>query len=660
MSKQVQSQVETAFLLCKKNIALVIPCYQRPYVWPADDVTQLLDDIIAAKRANESHYYIGTVITSRLRKADNPDASTTYELIDGQQRMTTLMLLALAFSRHLPDCQLASLTVLGRQPRLSFAIRHEVQALLGAKAGLKSFTLPNKDTIKQMPYLAHLERAVSAATSHVATLAKSISRTELEAIANYLFTQVKWVNNSMPLGMDLNRLFATLNTSGVQLEQSDILKSKLLYKINRNKARYEAIWQACEKMDNYFERNVRQLFPDADWNALKYEELASFDHRLFPLRLKRRADTEGLSIADLAREKGHDDVEWETHQSAATNEDLDDKVYCRPIISFPLLLVHAFRIYRAQNDLDDIAPRVNSSRLNESFTDVLADLTEKQATGFIECLWKVRYQFDRWVVKWVERAEGDEPQLSLTNISRSRDSSSRSYRFNRYALETSNLSQLQSVRNFTGERSAQYWLTPFLGQLVEKRLQKREQVEILLEQIDNQLSLATTTQKEASFTLTTGDLTALKTIESVCQELNTENKGTGFEHYWFQKLEYLLWKHGERLGCFNMAKHGQYRIVSKNSVEHVHPQNEEYGQGLGYDHLNAFGNLVLLSPGENSSYSNQTVEKKQADFRSKPWYDSLKLAHIFYTKGTGPWGQSKIHNHQAVMLDLLSMHYNNQ
>lgn len=53
-----------------------------------------------------------------------------------------------------------------------------------------------------------------------------------------------------------------------------------------------------------------------------------------------------------------------------------------------------------------------------------------------------------------------------------------------------------------------------------------------------------------------------------------------------------------------------YRITSKNSVEHVHPQNEELDRSLADDLLHGFGNLVLLSPGENSSYSNQAVLKK--------------------------------------------------
>ena len=70
-----------------------------------------------------------------------------------------------------------------------------------------------------------------------------------------------------------------------------------------------------------------------------------------------------------------------------------------------------------------------------------------------------------------------------------------------------------------------------------------------------------------------------------------------------------------------------------------------------------FGNLALLSPGENSSYSNLSPEKKRDEFNSKRTYDSLKLAHIFHLMDTGGWTEDKIASHRREMLGLLSEHY---
>ncbi|CSA15039.1 Protein of uncharacterised function (DUF1524) [Vibrio cholerae] len=109
-----------------------------------------------------------------------------------------------------------------------------------------------------------------------------------------------------------------------------------------------------------------------------------------------------------------------------------------------------------------------------------------------------------------------------------------------------------------------------------------------------------------------------------------------------------------------LNKFKKYRITSKNSVEHVHPQNDEYNSRLDCETLNSFGNLVLLSPGENSSYSNQDVDKKRIDFERKSHFDALKLREIFGVKGQGLWGKQQIDNHLEDMMAVFAQHYKHQ
>lgn len=644
MNARVHSQVQTASYLHDNKVALVIPCYQRPYVWPSEDVIKLLDDIIAACEANEPHYYIGTVLTALIPK-NASDHAITYELIDGQQRMTTLMLLALAFCKYMPESDLARLAVLGKMPRLTFTIRQKVQALLGCWAGLDDHHSPSDDAIKNDPYLTNLAAALKSVSDRLHKLYQDKGEQKLEAVGNYLFSKVKWVNNVIPNGTDLNRLFATMNTRGVQLEQTDILKSQLLHKITLHKSSFDAIWQACENLDNYFERNVRQLFPDADWKNLTYDQLAEYSQSRFPLQ-DLESDTEGMTISQLAQVPPKDEKKKITSD--------ESEIYCRSIISFGLLLLHAYRIFRSQREQGDVDVRVNDSRLNECFSNFVDSAIEQDVIEFIACLWKVRYQFDRWVVKWVERETENEEQLRLSSVSL--NNSNNDCRLTRSSLETSNLTQLQSVRYFTGERTAQYWLTSFLGLLVKNKISDRDDVNRLLERIDNQLSLSLETQKEASFQLLSGSSQRVRSIDEIIGELHA-SKGTSFEHYWFQKLDYILWREQAQLKLFDSTKLSRYRITSKNSVEHVYPQHEEHGRKLEDSYLHSFGNLVLLSPGENSSYSNQTVKKKRADFDTKPRYDSLKLAHIFHTMGSGEWDKDSISIHQNAMFELIKKHY---
>lgn len=64
----------------------VVPIYQRNYAWGEDQITQLLQDIYDASQNEESNYFIGSLVV--LLRTDG-----VFEVIDGQQRLTTLHLI---------------------------------------------------------------------------------------------------------------------------------------------------------------------------------------------------------------------------------------------------------------------------------------------------------------------------------------------------------------------------------------------------------------------------------------------------------------------------------------------------------------------------------------------------------------------------------------
>ena len=73
---------------------LRIPEYQRPYRWEEKNVRQLLEDIMASKTSGKKNYRIGSVILY-----DNPEEETL-DIVDGQQRLTTLYLIMKACSSN--------------------------------------------------------------------------------------------------------------------------------------------------------------------------------------------------------------------------------------------------------------------------------------------------------------------------------------------------------------------------------------------------------------------------------------------------------------------------------------------------------------------------------------------------------------------------------
>ena len=69
-----------------------VPIYQRNYAWEKDEISALIQDVYDAYAAKKQTYFIGTLVS--FHKGDQ-----IYEVIDGQQRLTTLYLL-LSFLEH--------------------------------------------------------------------------------------------------------------------------------------------------------------------------------------------------------------------------------------------------------------------------------------------------------------------------------------------------------------------------------------------------------------------------------------------------------------------------------------------------------------------------------------------------------------------------------
>ena len=132
----VKTEVLSLAEVYRNKLLFKIPAYQRPYVWSVDDVLKIFDDIKNAHERKEAHYFLGTTITSRVKGDD----VSMLELVDGQQRTTTLMLICMAFKYAGKKCELSDVSVYKDDekdtctPRLKFEIRPHVQQLFSAEA----------------------------------------------------------------------------------------------------------------------------------------------------------------------------------------------------------------------------------------------------------------------------------------------------------------------------------------------------------------------------------------------------------------------------------------------------------------------------------------------------------------------------------------------
>lgn len=224
--------IEEAF----KECFYVVPDYQREYVWTEKEVHQLLDDIDEQLHAGSGReYFIGTVLVSPgSRKAQ-------YEVIDGQQRLTTLFLLLCALRRRFagqPQRQLIDAlittsytdmegnvrTSLKLEPRYEHAgeLMTRIVALdadpEGTRAGVAAAHIPS---------FGSLESLLNAYGTVSRYLDENYEQPqELRKFWAYLANNVIFIQISTDVSSAL-KIFETINERGLGLNSMDLLKNLL-------------------------------------------------------------------------------------------------------------------------------------------------------------------------------------------------------------------------------------------------------------------------------------------------------------------------------------------------------------------------------------------------------------------------------------------------
>jgi uncharacterized protein with ParB-like and HNH nuclease domain len=629
-----------------KDFHFSIPTYQRPFVWGDEQLKKLLDDFYKTfSSGKHQEYFIGTFLT----KENDFDA----ELIDGQQRFTTMWLISFVINKHEPNSKITNFLKINNKLRLSFDIREEVtdyfKFLLDEEIILnKKF---DEESIKNYPYLKNIANGLTFIEGYIKQLQGN--NINIEEFGNYIYEKIFLIKNTTPNDTDLNKLFSIINSAGVQLEQTDIVKANLLSLIDE-KVTYGKIWEACENMNNFFERNVRASFPLTNFNAIDLTKCISFD----PLIFKYEFTDNTISSANEFSIDGVNLTNISPYNEPAFQNMKEDRfgdseeLFCRSIINFGQLLLHTYRLHLKNEGLPDFEGTFHINRLIEVFKTLESRNDEEEIKRFFLLLWEVRFLFDKYVVKWITDVDNKSETLELVNFNKNE----KTY-YSRSKYGKHSILMLQSVLYFTGDYLRQFWLTSYLGYLIVNHndfAATHNNLLLKLEMIDNSLSTnKSMTDKEASLSLIDNSINGVFNLNSYLSESN----GTKFQHYWFQKLEYILWKNWDEI---KTSEFENFRIMSRNSVEHIYPQNPENlikNPPLGDENLHSFGNLVLLSVAQNSEYSRKSFEEKRGFFKDKNSYDTLKSYYIF-TKNQN-WGIDEIVKHRDLMIEKLVNHYNN-
>lgn len=554
-----------------------IPLYQRLFAWTPKEVRKLLSDLKEhfdsdRFKIEKNAYYLG-MLTAIEREE-------YIDLIDGQQRFTVMILMAIAF-KHIPEWN----SFLNAGKRLKLVARSEDENYLRKLANDAS--LSHHLNIGNSYYNyenLYMKNALLCIYDYIEEVFGDDEKAK-DIYALNIYNHLTFFISELPShylkeATSLNKYFEVLNSTGRGLEQHEILKVKLI-RNQQDSHRLVRIWNAVSQMEFPIIRRSEDIndhqYADLYRYAIKECRLGNFDNALSNIKDSINDAQENANTIDVIPVKKK---EKSSGFQAVERQD--------GIISFPEFLLLSLDLSFDLNGKDGFYQK-----------DKLIERFEKQSItdieGFYNNLLFYRLLLDYYVV----RRDISNGQSRFTIIFRDNDRESREC-----------LRQYLSMLTVSTEFYT--WLIPYMKQLLLLPNDWQEASVILrkLKEEDN----------------------GRRCKDGYPQKLRTE-KYPNIDRYWFWRLDYYLWeKRAELFDADDKRIVKEYVFRTNRSIEHLHPQDESYNETWNSEITNGFGNLAMISQSFNSLQSNDNIRVKFARIQEQldnKSLQSLKMLVMF-------------------------------
>ena len=624
--------------LFDKEVHYVIPRYQRAYAWEDKEIVQLIDDI----NDSTGDYYIGSLVVAKVK-----DKVETYEVVDGQQRLTTLYLLL-----HYLKSQVGAVgktLSFDCRPDSNYTLTH-IEALLSDEKRLAD----DEDRIEQS-----IRNGLKVIRQKFET-GDGIQKDDfLERLRRVILYRIE-----VPEHTDLNRYFEIMNTRGEQLEQHDILKAQLMECLSKRCEQefFSRVWTACSDMTGYVQMHFakaerEEIFGDK-WSPDKLS--GSWSRYAGCLKMGQSAD-KGGAIKDIIKPS------FRVETADGVQEGDGTPIRFDSIIGFPHFLLHVLRVFLRVENVSlskgsGLGSLLDDKHLLADYNKVIAcgqmggkPIKENEASfarKFILFLLRSRFLFDQFIIKREYAGDDQEGVWSLKELCTSgRGSKKRPYYINTrlcypnewektYAPRNKECLMIQSALrvSYTSPK-VMHWITELLVWLFDDESE-------LPELSDRAERIAAEAVAEGFFEKTLEEMGAYD-----LQEYKSEDYAFGVRtpHIVFNYLDYLLWKSDKEA-------YKDFVFEFRNSVEHWYPQHPSDGTIEPWDGRDVFGNLCIISRSVNSKFSNLSPESKMKSYKKMVQKGSLKLrimGDIIEGSSSEKWRQSECAKHEEEMISLL-------
>lgn len=634
--------------LLSGGVHYVIPMYQRNYAWDEGEITQLIQDVIDYLPEGRN-YYMGTLVVF----ARTDDKHTVFETIDGQQRLTTLSLIA-SYLKNLKNTKVCDVSWY-QNLAIDFDSREQSR---------QTFNAIFKGQFIDDPSQVLGKEQINTAILNGYRLIKKIlpqklkeSKVAPDKFADFLFSRVHIMRVMVPKDTDLNHYFEIMNTRGEQLDKHEVLKSRMMELLKDDKDAQnclQVVWETCANMEKYVQMGFTPSQRDAIFGAKDWGQFNVTDFDSLKTVLNQQAGAESDSESELTLTEIIENISSSTKPETVSDESTER---FNTVINFPNFLLHVLRVTTAQDiPLDD-------KRLITTFESYVLKSTMplEAVKKFTFNLLRCKYLFDKYVIKreFIKNSDGWSLKRFKWNDSGESSRAGHGYYVNTFGEEEAVgidnrriLMLLSAFHVSVPTKVYKHWLNAVLYHLfIADKVSARSYLSYL-ESVAKAFVfdryLAPDDGMEY-FKMIYGNKGCCQAVpeEVLANKMKAQLSFDNIKNNLvFNYLDYLLWLEHQSTDGIVKA----YDFTFRSSVEHYYPQHPLPGHDLlPVDTLNSFGNLCLISPSKNSKLSNFMPAAKREHYRNNT-IDSVKQHLMMKLQ---PWDTNAISKHYDEMVAVL-------
>ena len=252
MSTKIKGTEYPLAKIFSSDFEYIIPAYQRPYAWTEEETETLFDDLYSfyTDEDEEENYFLGSIVL--IKEDDKPYS----EVIDGQQRLTTLTVLLSVLTSHLtgenltdfknyiiepgrPSQGIASKPRLCLRPRDNDFFKKYIQGM--EFETLLKLDADNQDTEAKTNIIKNTKLLLNRVDKSFRSVEDII------AFGSFLVQRCYLVAVSTPTKASAFRVFSVMNSRGMSLLVTDIIKADIIGAIpDCKKQEYTDKWEGME------------------------------------------------------------------------------------------------------------------------------------------------------------------------------------------------------------------------------------------------------------------------------------------------------------------------------------------------------------------------------------------------------------------------------